>query len=260
MNPNHDDSNPSMRINQHTGLYHCFSCGYSGNLLIENEVINNMSSILIQKLKSKIRDITVQSNTLDFPAGATPYYYEYRNISADTFFNFNVFTVSGEPFEDRIVVPITNILGEVQCFIARDMYNTKKSKYIFQPKHVKPTMFPAVVKGNKMLLVEGIFDMLNLWDKGIKYTVTTHGLSIGTIKNKYKIEEKLKEFSTYKLQGIEKVYILFDGDDPGRKAAVNMEKHLATMFNKVERIDLPDGLDPGDMTVQQVNKLKELIE
>ena len=28
LNPEHDDSNPSMRIDKITGIFHCFSCGF----------------------------------------------------------------------------------------------------------------------------------------------------------------------------------------------------------------------------------------
>ena len=32
LNPEHDDSNPSMRIDRITGVFNCFSCGFKGNL------------------------------------------------------------------------------------------------------------------------------------------------------------------------------------------------------------------------------------
>ena len=32
LNPEHDDSNPSMRIDRITGIFHCFSCGFKGNV------------------------------------------------------------------------------------------------------------------------------------------------------------------------------------------------------------------------------------
>ena len=32
LNPEHDDTNPSMRVDRITGIFHCFSCGYKGNL------------------------------------------------------------------------------------------------------------------------------------------------------------------------------------------------------------------------------------
>ena len=31
LNPKHLDKNPSFSINSDNGMYHCFSCGYSGN-------------------------------------------------------------------------------------------------------------------------------------------------------------------------------------------------------------------------------------
>ena len=32
LNPEHDDNNPSMRIDSITGIFNCFSCGFKGNL------------------------------------------------------------------------------------------------------------------------------------------------------------------------------------------------------------------------------------
>jgi DNA primase len=31
LSPDHDDSNPSMRIDRITGVFNCFSCGCKGN-------------------------------------------------------------------------------------------------------------------------------------------------------------------------------------------------------------------------------------
>ena len=32
ISPDHDDGNPSMRIDQITGIFQCFSCGFKGNI------------------------------------------------------------------------------------------------------------------------------------------------------------------------------------------------------------------------------------
>ena len=32
LNPEHDDSNPSLRVDKVTGVMHCFSCGFRGNV------------------------------------------------------------------------------------------------------------------------------------------------------------------------------------------------------------------------------------
>ena len=32
LSPDHEDRNPSLRIDKTTGIFNCLSCGYSGNL------------------------------------------------------------------------------------------------------------------------------------------------------------------------------------------------------------------------------------
>ena len=32
LNSDHEDKNPSMRVDQITGIFHCFSCKFKGNL------------------------------------------------------------------------------------------------------------------------------------------------------------------------------------------------------------------------------------
>ena len=46
--PFHDDTNPSLRINDEKGLYHCFSCGAGGDTITfvkELEKLNYIESI-----------------------------------------------------------------------------------------------------------------------------------------------------------------------------------------------------------------------
>ena len=56
LNPEHDDSNPSMRIDKITGIFHCFSCGFKGNVF---KHYDQPVSFLDQKrvgMKKKIED------------------------------------------------------------------------------------------------------------------------------------------------------------------------------------------------------------
>ena len=32
LNPEHDDNNPSLRVDKVTGVMHCFGCAYNGNI------------------------------------------------------------------------------------------------------------------------------------------------------------------------------------------------------------------------------------
>ena len=67
LNPEHDDSNPSMRIDKITGIFHCFSCGYKGSIF---KYFDTPVSFLEQKrarLKSKIEDRRTESVGLTMP-------------------------------------------------------------------------------------------------------------------------------------------------------------------------------------------------
>jgi DNA primase len=68
-------------------------------------------------------------------------------------------------------------------------------------------------------------------------------------------EEKLDPF---KLQGLNKVYILFDGDTAGQTAANKLEKEINKEY-LTEVITLPDGVDPGDLSEEDVMALRELV-
>jgi DNA primase len=54
INPEHDDSNPSMRIDKVTGIFHCFSCGHKGNIFTKFGAEPNWIDIHIVRLQDKI--------------------------------------------------------------------------------------------------------------------------------------------------------------------------------------------------------------
>jgi len=109
-----------------------------------------------------------------------------------------------------------------------------------------------------IVLVEGIFDLLNLYDKGIKNVVMCGGVHIGLVKKAIKQKRNIERLLPYKYQGITTFYILFDGDKAGRDAAIGLQKYAGETFN-MKILDLEDGKDPGSLTRQEVSKLKEQI-
>ena len=54
LSPDHEDSNPSMRIDNITGVFNCFSCGFRGNLFKHFGAAANFLEIKRQKLKDSI--------------------------------------------------------------------------------------------------------------------------------------------------------------------------------------------------------------
>ena len=84
LNPEHEDSNPSFRVDKVSGVAHCFSCGFKTNIFKFFGVFTNPVPIKIAALKEKLAELKIGNNGLDLPNGHTPYTRSFRGISAAT--------------------------------------------------------------------------------------------------------------------------------------------------------------------------------
>ena len=73
LNPEHDDHNPSMRIDRVTGIYNCFSCGYKGNLFKHFDAPSNALDIRREGFKRKLQEKRADSIGLTMPSDAMMY-------------------------------------------------------------------------------------------------------------------------------------------------------------------------------------------
>ena len=90
--------------------------------------------------------------------------------------------------------------------------------------------------------------MLNLYDKGLTNTVCAFGTQKVT-------KEKLQ---VLKIQGIQGLDIMFDGDDAGAEAAKKVGELAEAVELDIRTITLKDK-DPGELTASKVIKLKEKL-
>lgn len=250
LNPAHEDHDPSMRVDKVTGVFHCFSCGHKGNLFRHFGADPNFVDIRVAGLQDKIRELLSDTN-LVMPADAVPFIRDYRDISGNTYMEVNAFTSNEEDeFKDRVMFPLYDIRGNIKVFIGRSLYSDVESKYLFYPKNVTPPLFPAhpEIWKNSLIIVEGIFDALNLRDKGCYNVISAFGTH--TLLKTY--EQKLSHF---KIMGVNKFYIMFDGDEAGQKAGRKLEDVLNSNGFNAETIELPTNMDPGDLTANDIQTL-----
>jgi len=259
LNPEHDDLNPSMRVDRVSGVFNCFSCGFSGNIfthygLIQDSVTNQKAIQLIDY----ILDLKKESFKYPLPS-SMPYKESFRNIDSKTIQKFEAFTNTSMPeLIDRICFPIRNTLNEVYAVIARDMFTSKGNKYNVYPAGSPLWPFPSVVEpiNSTIFIVEGIFDMLNMHQHGATNTVALMGVSAGLVKKSYKKEKWRKVFSRYKLQGATNIKIMLDNDKTGKLAAEGLESLLSDSFF-VEIIRLKGAKDPNELSKEQIKVLLE---
>jgi len=252
LNPEHDDSNPSLRVDKVNGVAHCFSCGWRRSLFKHFGIIST-GSVRIARLKEKIKELKVSMQEVVFPEGTTPYTQPFRGISSATLKHFEAFyTHSIEKLEDRIIFPLRDVTGKISAFVGRHIMSDANPKYINYPSGVTLTTYPVKLEGVfiSMVIVEGMFDMLNCYDKGMRNVVSV----FGTQSLKAGIHTKLMP---YKVQGISKIFIMFDGDDAGRSAAKELKPLIEEQNFEVEIINLPDDIDPGVLSDEEVASIKE---
>lgn len=247
LNPEHDDRNPSMRIDRILGIFNCFSCGYKGNLFKHYDVEVSVPGMKAEKLKRKLNEIRATGVGLQMPEGWVPFTKEYRGISASTYAKFDAFQHFDSNFSGRINFPIKDGSGRIIAFQGRDESGTLPNKYMFTPKSIKLPLYPLVAPlQGKVILVEGMFDMLNLHDKGLTNAICCFG--VNNFSN--------AKLNLLKISGVTGIDVLFDSDEPGEKAAEKIKK-MAGEF-PVRIVKLKSG-DPGDMSLLQVSKLKNKL-
>ena len=249
LNPEHDDNNPSMRVDKVTGIFHCFSCGYKGNIFYQFGAKPNQIDINIAELQDKIRNL-LTGTTLSMPSDAVPFCRDYRGISAHTFMQVHAFTSNQEDeFIGRLIFPLYDIRGNIKVFCGRDLHSELKSKYLFYPEQTKPPLFPAhpEIWKNTLIIVEGPFDALNLMDKGCYNVICAFGTS--TLNKTFK--ERLAHFE---ILGVNKFYIMFDGDKAGNAAAKKLEDAMNSGGMNAEVIVMPENRDPGDLTEEEITE------
>jgi DNA primase len=249
LNPDHEDKNPSLRVDKTTGIFNCLSCGFKGNLFEFFGEKANWLQIRREKMKTLILDKLAETAGYNVPENAVPFDLDWRGISGETFMKFEGFQHNNPEFIGRVVFPIRGISGKIIAFCGRHQSNGDP-KYLFHPAGAKLPLFPIVkpVQG-RIILVEGIMDMINLHDKGLTNAVCAFGINKVT-------EDKL---NILKIQGVSGIDIFFDIDEAGQKAAESLKEFLEARDISTRNIIYGNNKDPGELTALQVIKLKETL-
>jgi len=249
LNPDHEDRNPSLRIDKTTGIFNCLSCGYSGNLFNHFGEKPDWLQIRREKLKSMLSDKMIETSGYSIPENAIPFNQDWRGISASTFMKFEAFQHNNSEFIGRVVFPVRGITNKIIAFCGRHQGQIDP-KYLFHPAGSKLPLFPIVkpIQG-RIILVEGIMDMLNLHDKGLTNAVCAFGVNKVTVD----------KINILKIQGIYGIDIFFDNDDAGQNGSAKLKDLLEQNELASRNIIFGKTKDPGELTALQVIKLKETL-
>lgn len=250
-NPEHDDMHPSMRIDRITGIFNCFVCGFKGIIFQHFDIPGDKIAILREKLFRKIEDTRMESIGLEMLPSSHPVTSAFR-VSLETLLEFGAFKSAGKGYENRIWFPITSMKDGILCFVGRAEDPFQSPKYKFYPSGAKVPFFPlSKVKPHhgRVMLVEGIFDMLNLYENGFRNVLCVFGASKRVTKEK---------LSLLRILGVSGIDICFDSDKAGQLAAEEAKELAERELFRVRNIVLKEG-DPGDLPPKAARKLKERL-
>jgi DNA primase len=177
-----------------------------------------------------------------------PYLGE-RGLTEEIVKTFGVGFFPGKgSMHDRIVIPIHNREGELVAYAGRAI-DGSEPRYKFPAGfHKSIELFNLHrVKGEvSVVLVEGFFDCMKVSRAGFACVAL-----MGSTMSK-KQEELLAEHFGH-------VVVMLDGDEAGRGAAVEIADRLQRVVYQVQVLELPQGMQPDQLSADEVHSLLEGI-
>ncbi len=175
-----------------------------------------------------------------------------------------------DKFRHRLMFPITDIVGRIVGFGGRLLPMAQEQsannaqmrtlpKYLNSPEsdiYKKSTLLyglsqakDAMKRNGRAILVEGYIDLLALVQNGQEETVAVSGTALRAAQ--------LKALHNF----VPEVYLFFDGDEAGRKAATRAFPLCVEADLRGRGVFLPQGEDPDTFVRKYgTDKLRELID
>lgn len=183
------------------------------------------------------------------------HYLPERGIAKETAFHFGVGFFSGKgSMRDRVVIPVHNEQGRLVAYAGRAIGNEK-------PKYKLPANFKKSLELfnlhraveaktsplRSVILVEGFFDTMKLYQAGYRRVVAMMGSSLSQAQ-----EELLANH-------FDRVIVMLDGDNAGLKASDDCLRRLGKRV-WTRATSLPAACQPDQLSIAQIQSLLACIE
>jgi DNA primase catalytic core len=164
-----------------------------------------------------------------------------------------VFRESGhEHLRGSLVVPILNLDGDVVQLYGRKItpnLRTGTPDHLYLPGPMLGVWNEqAFVASKEIILCEALIDALTFWCAGYRHVTTSYGVNGFTDDHRVALEK----------HGTERVYIAYDSDEAGNKAAEKLAAELIAMGIECFRVEFPKGMDANDYALKVQPAAKSL--
>lgn len=262
--PFHKDKKPSFFVNEKKGLYHCFSCENSGDVIkfiekvenidfidaikkltgeneinfINNNDYDNFNSNDFIKIIDQLKDIKPSKfddeKWIEQYADNKHEYYIKRGFNESTLTHFKIgYCWDGSELHNRITIPWYSHDNYLVGVSGRDITDTSNAKYICRKNSNKSDYLYNLNNAKKyadkcIIIVESEKDVWRLWEWGYKNSVALGNCDLNN--RRY----LLRKFT-------DKAILCLDNDKAGKKATKKLTKQLNPIM-LVDNIQLPEGI------------------
>lgn len=260
----HEENVSSLSIDTTTGIFHCFGCGKSGDIIdivAKLENVNRLQAmVIINKItefdnQDKIIPIKKQNKNwiteakLEFQSCVKPswsqiknHYMISRGFNAKT---LNQFDVRLDPLSTHpVIIPLyenDKFKGYVK---RRTDGNDDEIKYLYNKGFRRNNCLIGRYKKGVIVVCEGILDLMKLWQGGFRNVACL----LGWKATRYQVE-KLKQYTNTIISAL-------DNTETGENGTALLSEHF-----KVIRFPFPEfRKDPGEMGTYEMKYAFSIIK
>ncbi len=157
-----------------------------------------------------------------------------------------------EHFNGSIVIPVFNRSGEVVEMYGRKVTPNLREgtpNHLYLPgAHKGVWNEEAVAVSKEIILCESLIDALSFWSAGFRNVTASYGVNGFTADHRAAFEK----------HGTERVYIAYDRDEAGDKAAAALAVELMQMGIECFRVLFPKGMDANEYSLKVQPAAKSL--
>ncbi len=149
-----------------------------------------------------------------------------------------------EHFNGSIVIPVMNSSGEVVEMYGRKVTPNLREgtpDHLYLPgAHAGVWNEEALAASKEIVLCESLIDALSFWCAGVRNVTASYGVNGFTADHRAAFEK----------HGTERVYIAYDRDEAGEKAAATLAPELLSMGIECFRVQFPKGMDANEYSLK----------
>ena len=157
-----------------------------------------------------------------------------------------------EHFNGSVVIPVFNLAGEVVEMYGRKITrglreNTPLHLYLPGPRRGVWNE-EALVASKEVILCEALIDALTFWCAGYRHVTASYGINGFTDDHRASLRK----------HGTKRIYIAYDRDDAGERAAQSLAEELLAMGMECFRVQFPKGMDANEYALKVQPAAKSL--